>query len=227
MSRQLRLVLSVALLASASTAAQVPVAELAKPPADARHFIIQSTGGKHGDSWSWIAPDGTRMGRESLNLRGQVWELDFSRQGRAPTACPRAWSIRGVTPHGRCGRDLQRSAAATAQLEEPDRRGQRGLFGARVLRLAGRPDRHQRLVPRASAGRARPRRSICCRAAQAHAEKLTDAGGRRGRDATDRSRSGRSPASATRRSPSGPTPTTSSSALAGVVAWLPEATPAS
>ena len=58
--------------------AQVPAAELAKPPANARHFVIQSTGGKHGDSWSWIAADGTRMGRESMNLRGQVFELDSS-----------------------------------------------------------------------------------------------------------------------------------------------------
>ena len=29
--------------------AQVPAAQLAKPPADARHFTIESTGGKHGD----------------------------------------------------------------------------------------------------------------------------------------------------------------------------------
>jgi hypothetical protein len=32
--------------------AQVPTAELLKPPPGARHFIIESTGGKHGDSWS-------------------------------------------------------------------------------------------------------------------------------------------------------------------------------
>jgi hypothetical protein len=65
----------------AAAMVQVPEAELAKPPADARHFVIQSTGGKHGDSWSWVAPDGTRLGRESMNLRGQVFELDSS--GRA------------------------------------------------------------------------------------------------------------------------------------------------
>ena len=63
---------------TATVLAQVPVADLAKPPADARHFVIQSTGGKHGDSWSWVAADGTRMGRESMNLRGQVFELDSS-----------------------------------------------------------------------------------------------------------------------------------------------------
>src|SRR5579864_8919429 len=72
-----------ATLASSPSAieGQVPAAELAKPPAGARHFFIQSTGGKHGDSWSWLAADGSRMGRESMNLRGQVFELDSS--GRA------------------------------------------------------------------------------------------------------------------------------------------------
>ena len=65
-------------VAAALAQAQLPGPELAKPPADARHFVIQSTGGKHGDSWSWVAADGTRMGRESMNLRGQVFELDSS-----------------------------------------------------------------------------------------------------------------------------------------------------
>jgi imidazolonepropionase-like amidohydrolase len=78
---------------------QVPTAELAKPPAGARHFVIQSTGGKHGDSWSWLAADGSRMGRESMNLRGQVFELDS--RGRAGSdGMLSALTIRGVTPQG-------------------------------------------------------------------------------------------------------------------------------
>jgi hypothetical protein len=59
-----------------AAAAQTPVADLAKPPANAQHFVIESTGGKHGDSWIWVAANGIRMGRESMNLRGQVFELD-------------------------------------------------------------------------------------------------------------------------------------------------------
>src|SRR5580765_6257647 len=86
-------------IASSAVLAQVPATELAKPPAGARHFVIQSTGGKHGDSWSWVAADGTRMGRESMNLRGQVFELDSS--GRAGAdGLPSALTIRGVTPTG-------------------------------------------------------------------------------------------------------------------------------
>jgi imidazolonepropionase-like amidohydrolase len=86
-------------LLCALAGAQVPSAELLHPPADARHFVIQSTGGKHGDSWSWLAADGTRMARESMNIRGQVWDVDFS--GRAGSdGMPVALTIRGVNPQG-------------------------------------------------------------------------------------------------------------------------------
>jgi imidazolonepropionase-like amidohydrolase len=87
------------LTVSSGALAQTPTSELARPPADARHFIIQSTGGRHGESWRWVTPDGTRMGRESMNLRGQVFELDSS--GRAGAdGLPATLTIRGVTPTG-------------------------------------------------------------------------------------------------------------------------------
>jgi hypothetical protein len=95
-----RMLVSVWLTAAgASALAQVPAAELAQPPANARHFIIQSTGGKHGDSWMWVAADGARMARESLNLRGQVFELD-SRGMAGGDGLPSSIAIRGVTPQG-------------------------------------------------------------------------------------------------------------------------------
>ena len=81
---------------------QVPVAELAKPPADARHYVIQSTAGKHGESWIWVTSDGTRMGRESLNLRGQVFEQDSSGKAGKDGMVERL-EIRGVTPQGDAG----------------------------------------------------------------------------------------------------------------------------
>ena len=49
--------------------AQVPVDQLAKPPADARQFTILSTAGTHGHAALWISADGTSMSRESLLLR--------------------------------------------------------------------------------------------------------------------------------------------------------------
>jgi amidohydrolase family protein len=94
-----RLVLVLLTAGFASPLAQTPVPELAQPPANARHFVIQSTGGKHGDSWTWTTPDGARVGRESMNLRGQVFELE-SRGIPGPDAMPSAITVRGVTPSG-------------------------------------------------------------------------------------------------------------------------------
>lgn len=97
MPRTALLIIAAAL--STSALAQTPTAELAKPPAGARHFVIQSTGGKHGDSYSWVSADGTRMGRESMNLRGQVFELDSAvKPGR--DGMPMTVVVRGVTPSG-------------------------------------------------------------------------------------------------------------------------------
>ena len=83
-------------------AAQTPTADLHKPPADSRHFIIQSTGGKHGDSYIWVTADGTRMGRESLGLRGQVFETDSTGKS-GKDGMPQSVEIRGVTPQGDAG----------------------------------------------------------------------------------------------------------------------------
>jgi len=57
---------------------QVKVGDLAKPPAEAEQFTIMSTAGVHGHSFLWATPDGVRHGRESLLLRGQIFELDSS-----------------------------------------------------------------------------------------------------------------------------------------------------
>ncbi len=81
---------------------QTPIADLAKPPANAEHFIISSTGGKHGDSWIWRAPDGDWMGRESMNLRGQVFETDSLAKPGAD-GLPTNIIVRGFTPTGDAG----------------------------------------------------------------------------------------------------------------------------
>ena len=95
-----QLLLSSALLSVSSLLlAQVPKDQLAKPPSNARHYVIQSTGGKHGDSWMWIGADGAHMGRESMDLRGQVWEIDSSGKPGA-AGLPQTLTIRGVTPSG-------------------------------------------------------------------------------------------------------------------------------
>ena len=104
-------------LFSSVSLAQVPAADLYAPPANARHFIIESTGGKHGDSWSWVAADGTRMGRESMNLRGQVWEVDY-RGTPGTDGMPSAMTIRGVTPQGDAAESFS-TAGGSAQWRSP------------------------------------------------------------------------------------------------------------
>ena len=111
-------VLAAALTAMSSlAAAQVPANQLAKPPANARHYIIQSVGGKHGDSWAWVTPDGMRMGRESMNLRGQVWEVDYSAK-RGGEGLPSSIVVRGVTPSGDAGETFE-MRGATARWKSP------------------------------------------------------------------------------------------------------------
>ena len=86
-------------LSAAASWAQVPVEQLAKPPADAKHYVIMSTAGKHGEASEWTAPDGTRMGRASLLLRGQVWEVDEATRYGAD-GMPADYRIRGFSPQG-------------------------------------------------------------------------------------------------------------------------------
>jgi hypothetical protein len=90
------------IVSSASLMAQTPIEQLAKPPANATHYVIQSTGGKHGDSWLWTTADGARWGRESFNLRGQVFEFDATGKPGAD-GYPASMTIRGQSPQGDAG----------------------------------------------------------------------------------------------------------------------------
>jgi imidazolonepropionase-like amidohydrolase len=117
--------------------AQVPAAELAKPPANARHFVIQSTGGKHGDSWSWVTPEGTRMARESMNLRGQVWEMDSSGTAGAD-GMPASLTVRGVTPQGDAAESFS-IAAGKAQWRSPIDSGSSSYSGHAFYSSQGGP----------------------------------------------------------------------------------------
>lgn len=90
------------LCAGAAVTAQTPLQDLATPPPTAEHFTILSTAGKHGESARWIAADGLRMGRESMLLRGQVFETDSqARIGKDGTF--EAVTVRGFTPNGDAG----------------------------------------------------------------------------------------------------------------------------
>jgi imidazolonepropionase-like amidohydrolase len=96
---------------------QTPLADLAKPPPNAEHFIISSTGGKHGDSWIWRTPEGDWMGRESMNLRGQVFETDSLAKAGAD-GLPTNITVRGFTPTGGAGESFT-SADGHAKWKSP------------------------------------------------------------------------------------------------------------
>ncbi len=87
------------LTASPALADPAQLADLAKPPADAEQYTIVSPAGEHGHSFRWALPDGTHMGRESENLRGQVFETDSAIHHDADGMVDRL-TIRGFTPEG-------------------------------------------------------------------------------------------------------------------------------
>ena len=69
------------------------------PPANAEHFVIVSEAGKHGDEWRWTLPDGSIAYRESILLRGLVFEQDEVVQ-LGQNGTPAKITVRGVTPSG-------------------------------------------------------------------------------------------------------------------------------
>ncbi len=102
--------------------AQTASADLLKPPANAQHFIIESTGGKHGDAWTWTLADGARAARETWNLRGQQWDQDYTGKPGAD-GMPAAITIRGASPQGDAGETFSVSGA-TASWKSPVDHGQ-------------------------------------------------------------------------------------------------------
>lgn len=89
--------------------AEVTVDQLAKPPAEAQAFAILSTSGTNGKGFLWTAADGSRMSRDSILLRGQVWELE-QKVIVGKDGMPASMVVRGFAPEG--------DAAETFQIAE-------------------------------------------------------------------------------------------------------------
>jgi imidazolonepropionase-like amidohydrolase len=96
-----RIILAALLTASASAAlaAPTPKEQLLVPPKDAAHYVIVSTAGKHGDEYMWTMPDGRLALRQSILLRGLIFETDETMRVGAD-GMPSEVVIRGVTPSG-------------------------------------------------------------------------------------------------------------------------------
>ncbi|NUT01699.1 MAG: amidohydrolase family protein [Sphingomonas sp.] len=85
--------------APAAIAAPTPKEQLLVPPKDATHYVVVSTAGKHGDEYMWALPDGRMAFRQSILLRGLIFETDETIRFGADKM-PSEIVIRGVTPSG-------------------------------------------------------------------------------------------------------------------------------
>src|SRR3954451_16476737 len=96
-----RLILAALLAANAPAAfaEPTPKEQLLVPPADAAHFLVVSTAGKHGDEYMWTLPDGRTAFRQSILLRGLIFETDETMR-IGPDGMPTDMVVRGVTPSG-------------------------------------------------------------------------------------------------------------------------------
>ncbi|HEY7006215.1 MAG TPA: amidohydrolase family protein [Sphingomicrobium sp.] len=110
-----RMILAALLAASASIAVAAPATkeQLMKPPADARHYTISSTAGKHGDIWAWTTADGKTAYRMSMSLRGWITE-DDELITNGPDGRPTAIAIRGFTDSGDATEDFSVDANGVA-----------------------------------------------------------------------------------------------------------------
>jgi hypothetical protein len=97
--RRIALAALLATSASIAVAEPTPKEQLLVPPADATHYVIVSTAGKHGDEYVWTMPDGRLAFRESILLRGLTFETDETMKIGAD-GMPSDIVIRGVTPSG-------------------------------------------------------------------------------------------------------------------------------
>jgi imidazolonepropionase-like amidohydrolase len=96
-----RIILSALLTACAPAAfaEPTPKEQLLVPPKDATHFVVVSTAGKHGDEYMWKMADGRTAFRQSILLRGLVFETDETMRVGSD-GMPSEIVIRGVTPSG-------------------------------------------------------------------------------------------------------------------------------
>ena len=94
-------ILAALLVAAAPAAFAVPVPkdQLLVPAKDAAHYVVVSTAGKHGDEYMWTLPDGRLALRQSILLRGLIFETDETIRFGADKM-PSEIVIRGVTPSG-------------------------------------------------------------------------------------------------------------------------------
>ena len=87
---------------------------VARPAGGREHFVVVSTAGKHGDEYVWTLPDGSIAYRESILLRGLIFETGRDGASSTPTGCPSASPSAASRPAAMPPR-RSRSTQATAR----------------------------------------------------------------------------------------------------------------
>src|SRR5947209_15962089 len=123
--------------ACVALAAPTPKEQLLSPPQDARHYLITSSAGKHGDIWAWRTPDGKRAYRMSMSLRGWITE-DDELITPEPDGRPTAIAIRGYTDQGDATEDFSVDPSGTAHWKSSIDQGS-APYGARRYNSYGGP----------------------------------------------------------------------------------------
>ena len=146
--------------AAATSPGATALADLAVPPASAERYVLVSTAGEHGRAARWQDADGSTWYRESMNLRGQVFEQDV-RVTNAPSGLPLSIVVRGFTPNGNAAESFSveggmarwQSQIDTGEAVAEQRRmystaGGPFLFSADfVERIIAEPDHRMALLP--------------------------------------------------------------------------------
>ena len=108
------------------------------PPADARHYTITSSAGKHGDMWAWTMPDGRKAYRMSMSLRGWVTETDETMTLGA-AGRPTKIAIRGYTDQGDATEDFGVDANGMAHWKTAVDEGSAPIAGKHYNSYGGPP----------------------------------------------------------------------------------------
>jgi hypothetical protein len=137
MKLRLLAALAAATCLSSLAEAQVPKEQLLKPPADAQTFVIISAAGQHGTAAHWRASDGTIAARESILLRGMVFEQDQTIRTDA-SGTPIRVEVRGVSPSGDSA-ELFEVKAGKASWKTPIDSGSAAFDGKALYSTAGGP----------------------------------------------------------------------------------------
>ena len=123
-------------LSGPATAEPVKKEDLMTAPAGARHYVISSSAGKHGDIWSWKLPTGETAYRMAMSLRGWITETDET-IGFGPDGRPTKIAIRGFTDSGDATENFNVDAQGVAHWKTAVDEGSAPLGGKRYNTYGG------------------------------------------------------------------------------------------